>query len=546
MFIEMKHPKNKLLRVLAFSIMFMIAFTSAVILNTSVANAATGTLQITSLSWNKKSVDTTLKPKTVSVNVKVKNTYTKATKLKVVIQNTKTKQRLTKYIGKDGGKASFAFGNSKPDIGTWKVVSVSTLYQVKEYGVKPGYWDSFGNYHQAVNTVTTIDKTLKTVAVSNSPKFKVVCGKRPKLSLGTPKSVIASDTQTKVTATLKTDKGKAIKGEKLTFKVVLNVYHGPTTWKGTARTNSKGVATVNIKIPKNSDFYVIAEYKGKAKKYCAVSTNKRLFKTKENTKFAYGPSWDGHTGKKNFQVQLVVNGGKNNGKPVDQAGIPVNWTFYDKVTGHPEMTFISGESKTNAQGIAKLTVDVKKWLNYYVVVRVNNSVASDKYNPPKDTEYNITRKQTIKYYTIDPSKLSLTGGYSYYPDWFTVPNTSSAKRSPVIESSPGAFIDENGKPLSPLATCVEKAIKPTTYNIDILAPTTVLSVDSGEATFVDNWSGGDSDLIETSGNMPVAYLDTTSLRVTFTLGEFGSDKYNPEFRYVPISGKSTIVKTFTK
>ena len=544
MFNQTNSPKSKLTRLLAFAAIFMMIFTSAVVFDLTEVNAAKENLTITSLKWSKKSVDTTLKPQTVSLTVKAKNTYKKATKLKVVIQNTKTKNSLTTYAKKNGGKVSFAFSNDKSDIGTWKVVSVSAIYQVKKHGTKPGYWDGFGNYHQAVATVTTIDKNLKTVKPSKKTKtFKVACGVRPKFSLNAPTTVIASDTQTSVSAILKTDKGKAIVGESIEFKVALGNY-GTVTWKGTAKTNAQGVATVNITLPSDERFDVTASYKGKAKKYCAVSVKKNIYKVKENTKFASGPSWDGHTGRKTFQVQLVVNGGKNNGKPIAQAGIPVDWYFYDKATGNVRLTFISKESVTDANGIARLTADIKEWLNYGVVVRVNTAVNSTKYNPPNEAEYSITRKETIRYYTLDPSKLSLTGGASYYPDWFEVSTTSSAKRSPTIEGAPNIFIDENGKPLPPLETCVAISIKPTTYKIDKLAPNTVLSIDSGNATFKDSYH--DEDIVETIGTMPVEHLNATSLKVTFTLGEFGSDKYNPEFRYIPINGKSTIEKVFTK
>ncbi len=71
----------------------------------------------------------------------------------------------------------------------------------------------------------------------------------------------------KFTATLKSAKGKAIKNKKITFKVKGKTY--------TAKTNSKGVATVNIKLVKKGTHKVTVKFAGDST-YKAISKSGKL------------------------------------------------------------------------------------------------------------------------------------------------------------------------------------------------------------------------------------------------------------------------------
>lgn len=558
MITEKNYLKSKWMRLLSFIVVFFMIFTSAIVFNTSEVSAAPKqALKITSLKWSKTSVDVTLrdsKALIVKLNVKVKNTYKNSNKVKVVIQNTKTKKKMTAYTNKNGGKAEFAFDNAKKNIGNWKVISVSAIRQAKKkVATKPGYWGN-GIWYPSAPVMNVIDQNIKTVKPSKNTKvLKVKCGPRTKISLNTPSSVLASDTHVSVSVTLKTEKGKAINGATIKFQAVFDtVVNGKLAMNTkSAKTNSKGVATVLIPIPDKNDreFKVSAFYEGKAKKYCASSAQKSVKRVKENTKFATGPAWDGRTGRKTFQVKLVVDGGKNNGKPV--AGMPIDWSFSDANRNNfPEMGFNALNNTatvTNAQGVATLTTNVTKWLNYKVTVGVGTGYDQHKYNRPKNASYNITRKETIKYYTIDPSKLSLTGSTDYNLDknWFKL--AAASKPFMRIYGAPGVFIDENGKPLPTASTFVGKHVKTkTTYSLTISQAGNVLSNKSGDAKFSDDkspYKPSANDVIVTDVSMS-GYTNADQIKVTFKLGDFGSDQYNPEIRYVPIASKATVEKVF--
>jgi hypothetical protein len=71
----------------------------------------------------------------------------------------------------------------------------------------------------------------------------------------------------KVTATFKSAKGNAIKNKKITFKVKGKTY--------TAKTNSKGVATVNVKLAKKGTYKVTAKFAGDST-YKAISKTGKL------------------------------------------------------------------------------------------------------------------------------------------------------------------------------------------------------------------------------------------------------------------------------
>ena len=555
------YSRSKLMRLLSFIVVFFMIVTSAIVFNMSEVNAAPSqALKITSIKWSKTSVDVTLresKALTVKLNVKVKNTYKKSNRIKVVIQNINTKKKLTAYTNKKGGKVEFSLTNAKKDIGKWKVISVSAITQTKKtVGTKPGYWGN-GIWYPSVPLTQVVDKNLKTVKPSNNTKvLKVTCAPRSKTTLSVPGSVAASDTQIKLSATLKTEKGKSIAGETIKFQAVFDtVENGKLAIRSkSAKTNSKGVATVVLSIPasNNRGFKVSAFYNGKSKKYCASSAQKNVARVKENTKFISGPVWDGRTGTKTFQVKLVVNGGKNNGKPV--VGMPIDWHFgnADK-NNFPEMQFTRLNNKattTNAQGVATLTTNVTKWLNYKVVVGVGTGRDDPKYNLPKDASYNITRKETIKYYTLDTSKLSLTGSgdYDLGTNWFALTNPAS-KVNMRIYGAQGVFIDEKGNPLPTANTFVGKHVRTkTTYSVEVSKSGTVQTTKTGDAKFSDDnfyYTPASNDVIVTDVSMS-GYADADRIKVVFQLGDFGSDATNPEIRYVPIAGQANIEKVFIK
>lgn len=71
----------------------------------------------------------------------------------------------------------------------------------------------------------------------------------------------------KVTATFKSAKGNAIKNKKITFKVKGKTY--------TAKTNAKGVATINVKLTKKGTYTVTAKFAGDDT-YNAISKSNKL------------------------------------------------------------------------------------------------------------------------------------------------------------------------------------------------------------------------------------------------------------------------------
>jgi hypothetical protein len=105
-----------------------------------------------------------------------------------------------------------------------------------------------GSYIAKINFLGD-DKHYGSSAVS-----KIIV-KKKKVSLTVPvRSFKSSQKAKKLTAILKTNKGKAISGKKLTFKVNGKKY--------VVKTNSKGIATLNIKIAKKKSYNVIVSFNG--------------------------------------------------------------------------------------------------------------------------------------------------------------------------------------------------------------------------------------------------------------------------------------------
>jgi hypothetical protein len=105
---------------------------------------------------------------------------------------------------------------------------------------------------------------------SYASQYKVVnvAVEKQVAKLTTSKKTYKAKAKTKkLTATFKSSKGKAIKGKKITFKVKGKTY--------TAKTNSKGVATVKVKLAKKGTYKVTAKFAGD-NTYKAISKKGKL------------------------------------------------------------------------------------------------------------------------------------------------------------------------------------------------------------------------------------------------------------------------------
>ena len=74
----------------------------------------------------------------------------------------------------------------------------------------------------------------------------------------------------RLTATLKNNKGKAISGKKIVFKVNGKKY--------TAKTNKKGIATVKVKVAKKKTYKVTVSFKGDSTYYKIAKSSKLIIK----------------------------------------------------------------------------------------------------------------------------------------------------------------------------------------------------------------------------------------------------------------------------
>ena len=544
-------------KIASFAIIFCLVLTAVMMFNTLRVDASSQSLSITSSSWSKRSVDVTLsgaKQVKVKLNVKVKNTYRNSNKLKVTIQNTKTKKKLQAYTSYKGGKAEFSFTHAKKDIGTWKLISVTAVKQETKRGNWVPPYFSHGIFYPGRYMQHIVDKNLKTVTASNKARtMKVTCGQRTKLTISAPKTIVASDTKVTISATLKTEKGKVVKGETVHFQNIYGyVENGKiASAKMSAKTNSRGVATVTFNLrPHDEDFEVQAYYNGKAKKYCTSSIKKKVARVRENTRFGLAPVWDGSTGQKTFRAQVVVNGGKNDGKPV--ANVPITWLFYNTDTKKSVPNMEQYRVFTNAQGFSTISSNVKDWYNYTIVVMAGTLPNGFLYNAPKDATYNLKRVQKTVYYTLNESLLSLTGssdGIYANTNWFNIPNGAS-KSALRVYGAPGVFIDADGKPLDPALTYVTASInsKPATITVELKNSSgTTVTTKTDNAVFSDDYSTLIDIITSGVGGITMAEQATiTQAKVTFQLGEFGSKNGSAEFRYVPIPGKATIEKVFNQ
>lgn len=519
-------------------------FTAISLFPASAAQAATGTFQVTGLSWAKSKVDTTLKSKSNPMNVKLKisaiNTISGSNKIAITIQNTKSKAKLTSYADKNGGTATFLFHNAKKHKGKWKVISVKAVKKGKKViGKVPGYWQ-FGRWQPGTDLVKDTSKTLYTETRSG-PFITVKCGSQTKVTLSSPKSIYASAKTVTLKATLKNEKGKPVKGQKVKFQLVPGLESKNTITKSnkpivvTAKTNSKGVATVKAKTPQVAysntafrGFTTTVYYMGKAKKFCASESKaQETTQPKEKTAFVLAPTWDGHTGMRSFSVKLVVSSGSNKGKAV--SGIPIDWRFKDARTGgmYHQIT-----TKTDSTGTAKTSWNVKEWFDYDVMVNATlETMKKTPYVMPALKTYQIKKKTSIVKYTVNTSKVSLLGGNDPSGSWFTYLSTAPGKAFITVAGAEGVLVDAAGKPLPHVGTTTKNKIS-----------CTIVSAAVGNAPLVQNkevqfnLNAANKFPVATANKFPVdsGGRTATEVRVTLTLPTF-TGLYNGEFQFEPMT-----------
>lgn len=503
---------------------------------------AAETFAITRLKWVKGTVDTTLKTESNPMNVKLKvgaiNTVGQSNRIAVTIQNTKSKTKLTAYVGKTGGTATFELYNTKKHTGKWKIVSVSAVrLRTKVVGRVPGSWVN-GKWQSGFNVVSNTYKKLKTINTSE-PSLTVKCGAQTQLTLAAPSSVYASVTTVPLTATLKNDKGKPVAGQTVRFQLVPGRASKSTVTREdpailvSAVTDSKGVATVNAKVPQSAyseteyrGFTTTAYYQGKAKKYCASeSTARETTQPKEKTAFVLAPTWDGHTGARSFSVQLAIAEGERKGTPV--AGVPVEWQFKTATNGE---LYHKVAENTNAEGFSTTAWSISKWDDYDVLVNTQlSSMKSMPYAPPTPETFRIAKKQDTVGYTVNTSKFQLLGGLSADVNWFA--GSGASKAFGTLAGAEGVLVNAAGAPLPHVGT-----ITPSKMTC------TIQDASAGSAYLVQNKQIDFS--LNARNVIPVTTASrftvdaparaATRVQVTLTLPTF-TGLYNAEYVYVPLA-----------
>ncbi|MBQ6098329.1 MAG: Ig-like domain repeat protein [Methanobrevibacter sp.] len=135
-------------------------------------------------------------------------------------------------ITDSNGQAKIQINLAKPDTYTFAVCFL-------------GDDDYYGSFNVA-----------KVIVKKQTPKFTV-----------DKKTYKASAKTKKLTVTLKTSRGKALSGKKITFKVNGKTY--------TAKTDKKGVATIKVNIKKKKTYTITATYAGD-KTYNSVTKSAKL------------------------------------------------------------------------------------------------------------------------------------------------------------------------------------------------------------------------------------------------------------------------------
>ena len=501
---------------------------------------AAGNLTVTSAKWNKKSIDTTLSKGSddtsfrAVLNIKVKNTVAGSNKLLVTIQNTKTKAKMSAYAKANGGKITFIFSNTKKHTGPWKVTSVVAIkHSYKQGPWMNGYWTAYGTWNPGYYIKYDVNKKLKTIKVSK-PAITVKCGAYTKLSMTSPTSIYASQGTIPLTATLQTDKGKAIANQTVYFQLVSNTSASVKPIVVSAQTNSKGIATVDAKVPKMvyddnefKDFFVSAYFKGTAKKYCASVSKQTLVKQpKEKTKFVMVPTWDGHTGRKTFTTKVVFADGPKKDTPV--ANIPVCWSLY---SSHSKLVEHQGMAKTNAAGVSTISFDITNWQDYYIVLSGDYSTDAEIYQRPPVQRYDVKKQQYTVKYKIDWSKVQIqASGTATRVSWFseTASNDQRAFMSIVAEN---AIIDAATN--QPLTGSGSHSPAFFYCKVEGMAPT-VMTVDDNVYISMDLNKENTISSLSITANTAVKAL--RKIKLTMYLPEF--ERYsNGETRYVPLNAE---------
>lgn len=120
-------------------------------------------------------------------------------------------------------------------------------------------------------TYTTNVEFLGDTNYKNTSKVVKITVKKKKLKLTVPKKTYKASAKTKkLTATLKNRKNKVISCKKVEFKVNGKKY--------SAKTNKKGIATVNVKITKKKTYTVTTTFSGDKSYYKVTKTSKLIIK----------------------------------------------------------------------------------------------------------------------------------------------------------------------------------------------------------------------------------------------------------------------------
>ena len=166
---------------------------------------------------------------------------------KIVCSNMKTTAIDIKVDGKKGSYFTVALKDTNNNVIAGK--SVKITYQGNTYTVTT---DSKGiariqvNYAKAGTYKIAISFSGDSNYMGSSASAKVTVLKQsPKLKASAKKFKVKSKTK-KLTATLKTSRGKVLKGKKVKFTIKGKTY--------TAKTNKKGIATVKIKLSKKGTY----------------------------------------------------------------------------------------------------------------------------------------------------------------------------------------------------------------------------------------------------------------------------------------------------
>jgi plastocyanin len=121
------------------------------------------------------------------------------------------------------------------------------------------YTDENGKAKLSINVATKGNYQIAVSYLGNDKNNAVTTAKNIKVNVQATKATFKKATlkvkkAKSVKFTLKDSKGKAIKGKKITIKV-----NGKTF---SAKTNSKGVATIKVKVAKKGKFTAVAKFAG--------------------------------------------------------------------------------------------------------------------------------------------------------------------------------------------------------------------------------------------------------------------------------------------